>query len=261
MLSTTLCIGVLCTLLPADGGLLRDDSAAAPGTLSENQIIHSETLGYDLQYRVYLPAGYEDMSGLPVLYVTDGQWYIEPGNTVAVLDELIGSGAIEPTMAVFIDNRDPSRLNVNRRNRQFFCNQEYIRFVVDELVPEVDARYRTRADADSRVILGLSFGGLNSACFGLHAYETIGGIAMQSPAIHPVPNLIGDYDRSPKRPLKVFLSTGTANDNEATTRRLKRVLESKGYELSYVEVPYGHNWRNWGPLIDDVLLYFFATTP
>jgi len=238
--------------------LVAATSTDAPGTLSDNQVIHSGALGYKLQYRVYLPAGYEDLSDLPVLYVTDGQWYIEAGNTTAVLDQLIGEGAIEPTIAVFIDNRDPDRLDVNRRNRQFFCNRDYVDFVVDELIPHVDEQYRTRASADSRVILGLSFGGLNSACFGLYAYEAIGGIAMQSPAIHPVPNLIRDYDRSPKRPVRFFLSTGTENDNEATTRRLKRVLEDKGYEISYLEVPYGHNWRNWGPLIDDVLLYFFA---
>ena len=158
-----------------------------------------------------------------------------------------------------MDNRDPHRLSVNRRNQQFFCNLRYISFVTDELVPEIDARYRTRATREGRVILGLSFGGLNSACFGLYAYDSIGGIAMQSPATHPVPDLIPDYERNPTRPIKVFLSTGTDNDNATTSRRFKKVLEEKGYELSYIEVPFGHTWRNWGPLIDDVLVYFFGT--
>jgi len=229
-----------------------------PGSLSDNQVVHSESLDYELQYRVYVPARYEGLADLPVLFLTDGQWYIESGETPRVLDELIESGAIEPTVAVFVDNRDPNRLSVNRRNQQFFCNSQYIRFITEELVPDIDARYKTRATPESRAILGLSFGGLNSACFGLYAYETIGGIGMQSPAIHPVPSLIDEYASSPKRSVKIFLSTGTDNDNERTTRRFKRVLEDKGYELSYAEVPYGHNWRNWGPLIDDALVFFFG---
>ncbi len=249
---------LLATTLPPGPSPADLSAALASGSLSDNQIIRSESLGYDLQYRVYLPAGYEDLSDLPVLFLTDGQWYIDQGGTPRILDGLIERGEIEPTIAVFVDNRDPHRLNVNRRNQQFFCNTRYIQFITDELVPHIDSRYETTATPASRAILGLSFGGLNSACFGLHAYETIGGIAMQSPAMHPVRDLIPDYRSAPKRPVRIFLSTGTDNDNQATTRRFKTVLEDKGYELSYVEVPFGHNWSNWGPLIDDVLLYFFG---
>ena len=228
------------------------------GTLSDNQTIKSAVLGYALQYRVYLPEGYDTLSDLPVLYVTDGQWYIDRGEVPQVLDQLITDGAIAPTIAVFVDNRDPDNLSNNRRNQQFFCNTDYIRFFTDELVSEIDARYNTRADRGGRAILGLSFGGLNSACFGLHAHTTFEGIAMQSPAMHPVPYIFSAYQDSTRLPIKVFLSSGTHNDNEGRTRRLKRILESKDYAMSYIEVPHGHNWANWKPLIDDVLLYYFA---
>ena len=228
------------------------------GTLSDNQTIQSRTLGYKLQYRVYLPDGYDDALNLPVLYVTDGQWYIDRGEVPQVLDQLIADGTINPVIAVFVDNRDPDNLSNNRRNRQFFCNTQYIRFFTDELAPAIDTHYKTRADRTGRVILGLSFGGLNSACFGLHAHAAFEGIAMQSPAMHPVPSLFSAYQDSTRLPLKIFLSSGTKNDNEARTRRLKRILESKGYEMSYVEVPYGHEWANWKPLIDDVLRYYFG---
>ena len=98
---------------------------------------------------------------------------------------MIGKGKIEPLIAVFGDNRDPDDLSVNRRQRQFFCNRDYVKFVGLELTAEIDRTYPTRAERDARAILGLSFGGLNSACFGLLAYDDFRGIAMQSPSLLP----------------------------------------------------------------------------
>ncbi len=232
--------------------------APHPGTLTDNQRITSEALGYDLHYRVYTPEGYEAMTDLPVLYITDGQWYIDSGEVPQVMDQLIAEGKMRPAIAVFVDNRNPDNLNDNRRNRQFFCNPRYSRFFTDELIPHIDATYPTHADRSSRVILGLSFGGLNSACFGLQAADAFEGIAMQSPATHPVPDLHDRYSDGPKRLLNIFLSSGTQRDNEAKTRAFKRILEAKGYPLHYVEVPHGHTWANWKPLIDDVLVYYFG---
>ena len=231
---------------------------AAPGTLSDNQVIASEKLGYNLQYRVYTPAGYDDAGDLPTIYVADGQWYIDGGELPQLLDRLIEDGAIGPTIAVFVDSRDPDELEVNRRNSEFFCNENYARFYSEELIPAIDERYRTHADRKSRVVLGMSFGGLNSACFGLQATDAFGGIAMQSPAMHPVPGLHDAYAEEAPLPLRIFLSTGTRGDNEASTRRLRDILEQKGYEMRYREVPQGHNWNNWRPLLDDVLTYFFT---
>lgn len=229
----------------------------AQGTLSPNQIIQSDVLGYKLQYRVYTPENVENLSGLPVLYAVDGQWYIASGEVPRVMDDLVAKGEIQPVIAVFVDNRDPENLSDNRRNRQFFCNTRYSQFFTDELIPEIDTRYPTNADRTDRVILGLSFGGLNAACFGLHAHSAFEGIAMQSPAMHPVRSLFQAYQDSTRLPLNIFLSSGDRNDNEARTRRFKALLESKNYPLTYKEVPYAHNWDNWKPLIDDILLHFF----
>lgn len=231
--------------------------AADKGSLSTNQRINSNALGYALQYRVYTPAGMENLTDIPVLYVTDGQWYIDSGKMVKLLNREIKKGAIKPVIAVFVDNRDPDNLRNNRRNSQFFCNTNYARFFAGELVPAISATYPTSARREDRVILGLSFGGLNSACFGLMAHPTFGGVAMQSPAMHPVPKLLELYETEEKRPIKIFFSVGRKNDNTAAGRRFKAVLEKKGYEMLYKEVPYGHNWQNWRPLLDDVLEYYF----
>jgi len=221
--------------------LLTTGTAYAGGTLTSNLRIASDALSYNLQYRVYLPEGYESQEGLAVLYVVDGQSYIKQGGVPRVLNRLINSGAIEPVVVVFVDARDPDKLNDNRRNAQFFCNKEYLEFYRDELIPEIEQQYPVARNREKRSVLGLSFGGLNSACFGLFGFDTFSGIGMQSPAYHPVP----------------FLSTGKPNDNTAATRKLRDVLKSKGYPMEYIEVREGHNWSNWKPLIDDVLRFFY----
>lgn len=234
--------------------------ANANGVLSDDQRISSEVLGYELQYRVYLPEHHDPRQETPVIYVTDGQWYISEGRMPRVLDRQIRSGRIVPVIAVFVDSRDPDDLDVNRRQEQFACNRDYANFFSNELVPTIEAAYGASADREQRVILGVSFGGLNSACFGLMANETFGGIAMHSPALHPVAGLLPAYEQTPRLPLRVFLSTGDMWDNTATNLHFRSILRDKGYELKFREVAGSHNWDNWRPLIDDVLLFFFEPT-
>jgi len=239
--------------------LLVSGTASADGTLTPDIRIASDALGYDLQYRVYLPAGYATLEDLAVLYVTDGPGYIQQGHMPGVLDRLIDARRIDPVITVFVDARDPDDPGINRRNQQFFCNADYLRFFSDELIPAIEHAYPAATKRTRRTILGVSFGGLNAACFGLMGHETFSGIAMNSPANHPVPELLSVYQKTPTLPLNFFLSTGEPNDNTRANRKFRTVLRDKGYSLKYKEVPQGHNWRNWRPLIDDVLLYFYKS--
>lgn len=231
---------------------------AQRSVVSDTLLIHSEALTYDLQYWVYTPEDYDSLNDLPVLYVSDGAWYKEAGGMPAVLDSLISAGLMEPVMAVFLDARIPGHEHLSRRNAQFFCNDSYIEFYKQELIPTIDSTYKTRAERTGRAIVGLSFGGLNAACFGLFAHDSIEGIAMQSPATHPVRYIHQAYADSAQLPLRIFLSSGDHNDNEARTRAFRDILQDKGYPMKYIEVPFAHNWDNWRPLLDDLLLYFYG---
>ena len=239
--------------------LLLVGTANADGIVTDDIRITSDLLGYDLNYRIYLPEGYESRVSHPVLFLTDGQNYISRGRMPSTLNSLIRRGEIVPVIAVFVDARDPDDLDSNRRNAQFFCNANYLKFYVDELIPTVEKNYPVVASREGRTIMGLSFGGTNAACFGMVGYDIFSGIAMQSPANHPVPNLLPAYQEIPTLPLRIFLSTGTPDDNTQANRHFRTVLQEKGYEMKYVEVQQGHNWENWRPLIDDVLLYFYGT--
>ena len=230
---------------------------AIDGNLSDNQRITSAHLGYDLHYRVYTPEGAETLTDLPTLYVTDGQWYIRSGRMHKVVDREIRRGKIKPVIIVFVDSNDPDNARKNRRNSQFFCNLDYAKFFVGELVPRISRDYAASRSREDRVILGLSFGGLNAACFGLLAPETFSGIAMQSPAIWPVPILKDLYANEPTQPIKIYFSIGRQRDGTAEGRAFRKVLKKKNYDLLYREVAGGHNWGNWKPLLDDILVHFF----
>jgi len=219
-------------------------------------IIESKILGYNVRYWVYVPNGNEKK--LSVMYVTDGKGYKDRGGIVGISESLIKKNLVEPHIIVMVDANDPDIAGLNRRNDQFLCNLAYVRFYKEELVPKIDSSYKTLNSSDNRGILGLSFGGLNAMYFALHASDTFGKIGIQSPAPHPCPDIYADFENANKLPIDIFLSTGTVNDKAKATRRLKNILDNKGYNFEYVEVPEGHNWRNWKPMLDDILIYFYG---
>ena len=75
----------------------------ADGVLSDNIRIHSAYLGYDLQYRVYQPENIPISSSLPVVYVTDGHYYINDLDMLKVMGKLVRTDAMKPAIAVFIE--------------------------------------------------------------------------------------------------------------------------------------------------------------
>lgn len=235
--------------------------ASAEGTLSENIRIKSDVLGYDLQYRVYLPdaAKINTNDKLPTLYITDGASYAKKGRMISALNTGIAKGEIKPVIAIFVDARDPDNLKINRRNEQFFCKKDYVDFFTTELLPLIDRSYNTSTRREDRVILGVSFGGFNAGCFGLMATPYFGGIAMNSPAHRQfVTYLKKQYNKFGKKNLKIYMSVGSDADNRQAVRSFRSTLKKKGYDLTYSQSHHGHNWENWKPLLPEVLETFFA---
>ena len=230
------------------------------GAFSPNQLINSVHLGYTVQYRVYTPAGYDSLSNLPVVYVTDGHEYAndQMGSMLIVLDNLIYDGVIPPVMAVFLDPRNPSNLSQNRRMQELPINPNYLRFVKEELVPRIDSLYRTNPLPSARAILGTSLGGINSAYFGIAAPETFGLIAIQSPAFWYRPQILTMYQDSARKPIRISMTVGTFFDGQNEARQMRDILRSKAYQLYYREVPQGHSWGQWRGLLDEALIYFFG---
>jgi enterochelin esterase family protein len=229
------------------------------GTLSGNIAIKSNetNLDYTVNYRVYLPANYQNVKELPVLYVTDGHEYANSlnGSMITVLDNLIATNRIKPVIAVFIDPRNPENQEENRRLTEYAANDRFTDFLAHELVPEIDKNYKTSQLATDRAILGTSYGAWISTYVGVRKSEIFGLVAAQSPAFNQ--DLIREYGKVKKLPLKIFMSCGTIFDGEENTRLMRDVLIYKGYPLEYIEVNESHSWGAWRAQIDQILIYFF----
>src|SRR5690348_3525096 len=133
-------------------------TTAQPGTIASSSF-HSATLGEDVNYNVYLPAGYTGSSQrYPVLYLLHGRGDSMSAWTQmkAKLDQLIADGSIPATIAIMPDAPWSQRAS-------YYVDSSYngadpgrpveTAFTTD-LVQHVDATYRTLASRDGRVIGG-----------------------------------------------------------------------------------------------------------
>ncbi|MDG1708508.1 MAG: alpha/beta hydrolase-fold protein, partial [Emcibacteraceae bacterium] len=159
----------------------------------------------------------------------------------------------------FVDPRNPDDLRINRRRKQYRCNEDFADFFVSELIATIENTYPVSRNKKDRVIQGSSAGGLNAACFGIMATEEFGGLSMHSPGdLRYLRRLNKEYATQEAFPVKVFMSVGNSSDNRNAVRRFKAVLDKKGFDINFIQNSKEHGWRNWRPLVDDALLTFFA---
>jgi enterochelin esterase family protein len=238
----------------------------ARGTLTEDVKIKSAKVGCDVNYRVYTPAGYskENSHRLPVVYVTDGHEYAADamGSMVVVLDNLIAAKSLQPTIAVFIDPRDPTT-GENRRASQYLQNANFAAFLADELAPTIDAAYRTLASPAGRTILGTSLGGLNAAYIGATRSDVFSNLAVQSPASFPrfAPQTLDHYAAQPlQKKLKIYITAGTIGDGNGGAE-FADLLKRHGYDFKFTQHNEGHSWGQWRGLLDDILIELIGPLP
>lgn len=161
---------------------------ASPRATGHGRVVrathHSDALGVDKNYLVYLPAGYDAAPGKrwPAFYYLHGltspetEW-VEDGKLDAAADAL-GLGAIvvmpDGDDGFYVDSaapidydacmRDGSGLYDPQADRAATCvrHRAYETYIAKELIAHVDAAYRTIATRDGRAIAGVSMGGFGA---------------------------------------------------------------------------------------------------
>src|SRR5512138_3490265 len=141
--------------------------AAIPAGAQDSFTIHSAALGEERPINVHTPSQYVASSAarMPVLYMPDGGLDEDFPHVVAAVDSLIALGVIRPVIVVGIPNtqrrrdltgstRVASDSTIAPRVGGSFV---FRRFIREELIPEIDRRYRTTAE---RAIIGESLAGL-----------------------------------------------------------------------------------------------------
>jgi enterochelin esterase family protein len=194
---------------------------------------------------VYLPPGYaEGTARYPVLYLHDGEDELAFGAIDAILDELIARRAIPPVMAVLVPPL--------RRDSEYGRNPAFEAFFLAEVVPAVDARYRTVAAPAGRIVGGASWGALAALSLGLGHPDVFGGVLLHSGAygVH-FPALVALARGAGPRAPAVWIDVGAfeedmnGHDLLAENRRLREALTAAGVRMRYLEVPEGHSWGSW----------------
>ena len=217
--------------------------------------LRAEIRGSKRQIRVYLPPDYDSSNEqYPTFYLGDGIEYIERAHINVIADNLIAARRLRPVIIVCIAPLD--------RMKEYWLNADYVNFLVNLLVPKVDAKYRTIQSPASRAIGGASLGGLISAYTAMRHPEIFGNVLGQSSAfwVNSM-QMIHEVEKTFRKPVKWYLEVGRYEPLLNQNRRMRSLLQAKGYKVRYREVHAGHNWTHWRDTIDDGLTYFFPALP
>lgn len=232
----------------------------AHGTV-DTLALRSTLLGRTHPVFVYLPPGYSRARGdYPSIIVTDGGEYISLGLMLNILDNLIADSLIEPVIAIFVDPRtNVTNSSTSHRMEYYTMNDTFVQSLTKELRPRIKRKYGISNNPSRSAIMGASLGGVISLYAAHSRPDVFGMAASQSPSFwwndEAVIKLV---QRSARKPLRLYIDTGTIRDAQVHARKMKRVLDEKGYDFSYAEYPESHNWVNWRARVDDILKYFFG---
>ncbi len=224
---------------------------------------------------IYVPAQYRAESPASVMVFQDGN---EPRTWApTVFDNLIAKKDMPVTVGVFIE---PGGMKVPRDNRSFeydTLSDQYARFLLEEILPEVEKTVKLRHDATSRAIAGFSSGGI---CAFTVAWEHPTEFSKVISWAGSFTNIAaGDNLRSgghnyealirqvPKKPIRVILQDGS-NDLDLSfgnwwlaNQTLARSLEYAGYDYRYGWGSGFHNYLHGRAIFPDSLRWLWHDYP
>ncbi len=239
------------------------DPEARPGTL-EKQRVPSAALGGSQEIQVYLPARYRTSRRYPLLIVHDGSDYLHFSVLKTVLDNLIHRLEVAPMVVALTQSR--------QRLRDYAAHADHSRFLAEELVPALEARYPLQRGPASRGLMGASFGGVAALAAAAHYPGQFGRLLLQSgsfaftdigpsrrgPAFEPVVDFVNGFrDRPARISERVFVSCGVYESLIYENRSLVPILQSTGMDVRWVEAFDGHNWENWRDRLREGLSFLF----
>jgi enterochelin esterase-like enzyme len=203
----------------------------------------STFLGEKRTYRVFLPRGYDEHVGrrYPVLYFYDGQLVWEqPGHWDHDLQRtarFVAAGEVREAIFVAID----SPLLTEGRCADTTPPDDitpltglagmadlFMRFVLDELKPRIDATYRTLPDRENTFFQGFSSGGVLALYAGWDFHDAFEAVASQSPAPDQAPRFLARVRRQGKRPVRIYFDVGILEGNGFVDRLRNLVTHLSG---------------------------------
>lgn len=244
---------------------------------------------------IYLPPSYESSLNkqYPVLYVHDGQHAFQGDlqggswDLHIAADHLISEGMMQEIIIVAISSVSHLRVteyfhynqDVEERYHYECAGELYERFIVEELKPLIDIRFRTLSDQQNTAMLGSSAGGLVSYHIGFRRPDVFGKIGILSPFFvqtELVSLESGDQDmietknytefvKKPTPPIKVWMDMGGA-EGTLMVKHVRSVADqfidigfTPGSDFVFLLDPEAsHTQEEWAKRIYSVFLYFFG---
>ncbi len=252
--------------------LLTDVASSGPATRSRN-------------IYVYLPPGYDanQTERYPVLYAHDGQnlwddptepfghggWQLN-----ATADRLIAEGKVRPFIAVGIPN-SPERMKEYGPGGSIVddADHAYLRYMLSDVRPLVDQRFRTSNSPKDTAIMGSSMGGIISLQAALLHPDVFGAAACLSPAFQfkdadgkTYSDLVEKVGYAPVRLYIDHGTAGTMQDGAPATEAMVKLLRKTGWQdgrdLEYfVDTGADHNERAWRARLERPLQFLFSVRP
>jgi enterochelin esterase-like enzyme len=254
-------VGSLVEIPGPETQFLHIDPEVPHGAVSEVRYA-SKALGRLRRMHVYTPPGYEPSSErYPVLYLLhgggqdDSSWSTG-GRAGFILDNLIAAGEARPMIVVMPAGQ------VGDSSKAISFKPDEDAFTADflgDVIPTVEARFRTLPGPQNRALAGLSMGGLQTLNIGLTHPETFGALGAFSTgwfrddarrfaetfpeALTPRTN-----DRIPL----IWVGVGTGDLAHLHSARFMKVMDERGVRYTYHETDGGHTWINWRRYLNTV---------
>jgi predicted alpha/beta superfamily hydrolase len=250
---------------------------------------HSGVFRNSRMMRVWLPPRYDapdnNTRQYPVLYLNDGQNLFERATAFGgvewqvdeTADRLIRQEVVPPLIIVGIDNAQSDRIREYLPYRSFNPpimrprGKRYPDFVMNEVMPFVQERYRVARGPENTGLGGSSLGALISLYTVIERPAVFGHLLLESPSLFISYRRILKYSRLVRQwPDKIFLAIGTREagredkDKQVVedVRELERNLRHAGLDerrlLVRIDEGATHSEGEWAKRFPDALNFLFG---
>ncbi|WP_067037346.1 alpha/beta hydrolase-fold protein [Allomuricauda sp. CP2A] len=210
----------------------------------EQVLFPSESTNTSRRAFVYTPPGYTENQSkkYPVLYLQHG-WgedetaWSNQGHANLIMDNLIAEGKIEPFIIVMTYGMTNEIKFGGLRN---FDITPFQTVLVDELIPYIDANFRTMADKSHRAMAGLSMGGMETKMITLNKPEVFSYYGLLSGGTYSPEDIKENADVK-----LIFLSCGSKERPEAVKSAATALKEAGINAVSYISEGTAHEFQTW----------------
>lgn len=226
--------------------------------------------GIERDYRVYVPHQYDGSTRANLMVFQDGNSYLTRTNTATVFDNLIAAGDLPPTIGVFIEPGDAaSQSKGSKANRSLEydnVNDAYLRFLLDELLPQAIGDFLVTDDPSKRAICGMSSGGICAFNAAWERPDVFGSVVSH---VGSFTNIRGGHiypsrvRQNAKRPIRVFMQDGIADLNHGLGNwpianfDMASSLAFRGYDMRFEFGRGAHDFQHASAILPQTLRWIF----